>query len=129
MISIMAVATKQHDLPPGLLQAVCMTESTLNPNAIHHDDGGTDSIGLCQVKLKTAKWLGFKGTANDLLNPTINAYYAAKYLRKQIVRYNGNTTKALIAYNRGNAGSLLSTNYSDKVIKQWCVLGGYHGNR
>jgi soluble lytic murein transglycosylase-like protein len=34
-------------------------------------------------------------------------------------RYNGNVTKAIIAYNRGNAKDLIRTEYSDKVISQW----------
>lgn len=83
------------------------------------DDGGSPSIGLCQVKLKTSKWLGYKGTEKQLLNPTVNAYYAAKYLKYQLKRYNGNTEKALIAYNRGNAKGLTRTEYSAKIMIHW----------
>lgn len=124
MISLLAFATQQHNLPAGLLQAVCTTESQLDPNAVHQDDGGSTSLGLCQVKLTTAQWLGFQGTEQDLMEPSVNAYYAAQYLHKQLIRYNENIPKALTAYNRGNAIGIESSEYSDKVLKQWYVIGG-----
>lgn len=119
ILTLLAVTTTIHALPPNLLTAICYTESKLTPTAIHHDDGGSDSLGLCQVKLATARWMGFKGTQQNLLLPEVNAYYAGKYLKHQLVRYNGNVTKAVIAYNIGHAGNLQSTDYSDKVLKQW----------
>lgn len=109
----------QFGLPTGLLDAVCFVESGHNPIAVHHDDGNSDSIGLCQIKYATAQWLGFRGKEKDLYDPKINAYYSAKYLKYQIQRYRGHTEKAVIAYNRGNATGLTKTEYSDKVFKQW----------
>jgi soluble lytic murein transglycosylase-like protein len=108
----------QFNLPPGLLQSVCYTESRYNINAVHHDDGNGDSLGVCQIKFKTAKWLGFKGTAQQLMNPKTNIYYAAKYIRYNINRYR-NAARAVIAYNLGHAGALTSTNYQRTVFKVW----------
>lgn len=110
--------TKEFKLPANLLSSICYVESHYNPNALHKDDGDSNSVGLCQVKLKTAKWLGFKGNEKQLLKPEINAYYAAKYLQYLLKRYHGNITKAIIAYNRGNAGTLTRTSYSDKVYRR-----------
>lgn len=116
---LLTTVSMQFGLPHGLLDSVCYIESGRNPAAVHLNDGEGNSIGLCQIKFKTAKWMGFKGKERDLYNPKVNAYYAAKYLRYQIIRHKGNTTKALIAYNRGNAKGLTTTEYSAKVIKYW----------
>lgn len=107
----------QYNLPPNLLDAVCYVESHHNVNAIHHDDGGEDSLGLCQVKLSTARFLGFTGTEKQLMKPEVNAKYAAKYIAYQLKRYNYNTEKAIISYNRGNAIGLTRTKYSLRVLK------------
>lgn len=111
-------ATKAFDLPPKLLDSMCYVESRHDINAIHEDDGGTDSLGVCQVKLSTAQWLGFTGDAQDLMDPETNIFYAAKYLSYQHRRYR-NVERALVAYNKGNAKNLQSSEYSAKVIKQW----------
>ena len=110
--------TNHFDLPPRLLESICYVESNHQVHALHKDDGGTPSIGVCQVKLATAKWLGFKGDEKKLLIPSNNIYYAGKYLRYQMDRY-GTAKQAVIAYNVGNAKGLTNTKYSDKVFKQW----------
>lgn len=109
----------QFNLPPDLLSSLCYIESKHNINVVHYDDGGSDSIGICQIKFETAKSLGFTGTQELLMNPRINIFYAAKYLDYQRRRYHGSISKAIVAYNRGNANGLTYTEYSYKVIKQW----------
>ena len=75
-------------------------------------------MGVCQIKLKTAKWLGFRGTEKQLMDPSINIYYAGKYLAKQLHRYTS-IQKAVIAYNIGNAKNLTTSKYQAKVFKRW----------
>lgn len=113
----------QFNLPPGLLSSVCYVETGHNIQAIHYNDGHGNSIGICQIKYKTAKWLGFTGTEQELLNPATNIYYAAAYLSYQRRRYKGAIHKAVIAYNYGHAGSLTTTEYQLKVYKQWQLAG------
>ena len=112
-------ATNFYNLPPGLLSSVCYVESRHNVQAVHTDDGGQDSLGVCQIQLRTARSLGFKGSVNDLMRPINNIGYAAAYLRVQLSRYRGNVARAVIAYNRGNAKGLTTTKYQTKVFKQW----------
>lgn len=116
---LFTAATNTFNLPPGLINSVCYVETTHNVHAINENDGGSPSIGICQVKLKTAKWLGFDGTEKELMRPSVNIFYAAKYLAKQHKRYGGDSAKAVIAYNMGSAKMLTSTSYSDKVFKHW----------
>lgn len=113
------MAGASFDLPPNLLTSLCYVESGHKVAAVHQDDGNGDSLGICQIKLSTARFVGFKGTRKQLMDPTINIYYAAKYLGHQVQRYHGDLTKAVIAYNIGSARQLKTTQYSQKVMKQW----------
>lgn len=108
----------QFKLPEGLLSSLCYVESRHIASIVHKDDGPSHSYGICQVKFETAKYLGFTGTVEQLMNPKINIYYAGKYLQKQILRYN-DINKGIVAYNRGNSNKLTRSIYSDKVNKQW----------
>jgi soluble lytic murein transglycosylase-like protein len=113
------VSTSSFGLPPYLLDSLCFVESGYNIQAVHHDDGNSDSLGVCQIKAATARWLGFQGKDRDLMDPRINIHYAAKYLAYQMDRYDGDVIKAVVAYNMGSARRFTSTKYSDKVILRW----------
>lgn len=118
-ITLLFILTSiKYNLPPGLLKSLCYIESKHDTSVVSVNDGGSDSIGICQVKLKTAKWLGFKGNEKDLLKPENNIEYAGKYLKYQIERYDS-LSKGVIAYNRGNSKGLTNSIYLDKVINQW----------
>jgi soluble lytic murein transglycosylase-like protein len=119
IIALISINTAQFQLPKGLLRSVCTIESSLKPMAVHHDDGGSDSLGLCQIKIETAKEFGFRGTRRQLMNPYWNTYYAAKYLKHQIARYHGNLSEALVAYNWGSSHGVTSDSYSKKIISLW----------
>ena len=116
---LFATSTLNFGLPPYLLNAVCWTESRYNVHAIHLHDGQGTSVGICQIKLKTARWMGFKGSLSELQKPDVNIHYAAKYLSYNLLRYHGNIKKALVAYNMGNAKKFNETAYSKKVIKKY----------
>jgi soluble lytic murein transglycosylase-like protein len=93
-------AAKMVKIPSSLLLAICVRETGLQ-NTVAPHDGGSPSIGICQMKLATAQDLGFEGTAQDLMVPRINAYWAAMYLKWQMARYDDNWCKAVAAYNAG----------------------------
>jgi soluble lytic murein transglycosylase-like protein len=94
-------AAGQEGLNPAIVKGLCWVESSHKPKAIHFKDHGADSIGLCQIKVATAKLVGFKGSAKDLLNPYTNALYASKLLNKGIKRY-GTLEYSIAAYNMGH---------------------------
>lgn len=121
-IAALFLATSaQFHLPSGLLSSLCFIETNHEISLINNNDGGSDSYGICQIKLETAQWMGFKGTKEQLMEPRINIYYAGKYLARNIKRYDGHVEKAVIAYNQGHAGKALRTNYSTKVFNQWRI--------
>lgn len=100
------------------MSSICFVESSHKVDAINPHDGGSTSLGVCQVKLQTAKLVGYRGSEKDLLDPALNIYYSAKYLRKQLDRYKGDIPKAISAYN---AGKYRESNqlYVKKVFNSW----------
>jgi soluble lytic murein transglycosylase-like protein len=98
-VQIILQAAKTVKISGAILVAVCSHESGLN-NLVTPHDGGSASIGICQVKHDTAVMLGYQGKPEGLLNPKTNAKYAAIYLKFQYDRYQ-NWCKAIAAYNAG----------------------------
>ena len=122
--ALFLTASHSYHLPPKLLNALCWVESRHNVAAINKMDGHSDSIGICQIKVATAKLVGYTGGANWLQKPSININYAAAYLHKQLVRYDGDIPKAISAYNAGRYlasedGKIKNLDYVSKVLKAW----------
>ena len=65
-----------NGVPVALVHRVIMRESRYNAGLVGR--GGT--IGLMQIKLATARGLGYTGTAEGLRDPDTNLAYAVKYL-------------------------------------------------
>ncbi len=120
-----AAATTSFNLPEGLLPAICYVESKHVIRAINVDDGGSSSVGVCQLKLATARLMGYTGTVSRLqTDAATNAYYAAKYIRYQLDRYGGDSHKAVSAYNAGthrvnDLGQTKNRKYVEKVYRAW----------
>lgn len=87
---------KKYDVPESLVHRVIIRESHYNPSA--YNDG---NYGLMQIRLGTAKGLGFKGTAKDLFNAETNLEYAVKYLRGAYLVADNNHDQAVRLYARG----------------------------
>jgi soluble lytic murein transglycosylase-like protein len=115
-------------IDPHLLSAICYVESGHNVNAYVHNDGGSPSYGQCQIKMATAKDMGFRGTKKELMSEGANALYAAKYLNYQYKRTR-RWESAIIAYNAGRV--IKSQKYLHKVKKvmgekKWTALQNAH---
>ena len=124
LAAIFSLVSAQHQLPSGLLSALCFVESSHRTHVVNHKDGGSRSNGLCQIKYNTAKQIGYKGTEAQLMDPMTNATWAAIYLRKQLDRY-GDTRYAIAAYNAGSlrldmtTGTIRNQKYVTKVYTAW----------
>jgi len=91
--SVIYSEAKKNNLPPELVAAVVHTESKFVPTA----RSGAGAVGLMQLVPRTGHWLG----ASNLTDPAQNIMAGAKYLRYLVDRFDGNTTKAVAAYNAG----------------------------
>ena len=122
--ALFVTVSYSNHLPPGLLSALCWVESHHKVNAVNQFDGGSASVGICQMKLDTARTLGFTGDEKELMKPEVNMTYAAKYLAKHIKRYDDDINKAVAAYNAGKCrlnakGQIMNRKYVRKVIESW----------
>ena len=73
---LIAKHAKANLVPEALVHRLIVRESKYNPELIGH--GGT--IGLMQIKLATAKGVGYSGDAEGLRDPETNLTYGVKYL-------------------------------------------------
>jgi soluble lytic murein transglycosylase-like protein len=76
---------------------VIVRESRYRPALIGR--GGT--IGLMQIKLATARGLGYTGDAAGLRDPNTNLTYAVKYLAGAYRAANGDHRRAMAYYASG----------------------------
>ena len=90
------------------------SESSFKVNA----RGRAGEIGLMQVKPRTARSLGFRGTNNQLYIPENNIKYGIMYLRKAKARGNGTICGTILKYNAGlyaKRMNPISARYCSKV--------------
>lgn len=118
LAALYLAASVSLGLPTGLQSALCYVESRHNVKAINFNDGNSDSLGACQIQLQSAQFVGYKGTAKQLMSPKINIFWSARYFSYQLSRYHGDIVYAISAYN---AGTARTTNlaYVRKVLKAW----------
>jgi len=88
---MVAVHARANGVPEALVHRVIMRESRYQPGLVGH--GGT--IGLMQIKLATARGLGYTGDAAGLRDPNTNLTYAVKYLAGAYHAANGDHDRAV----------------------------------
>jgi soluble lytic murein transglycosylase-like protein len=85
-----------NGVPADLVHRVIVRESRYNPRAV-----SKGNYGMMQIKLATARGLGYTGTAQGLLDPDTNLTYAVKYLAGAYRAANGNHDRAVSYYAGG----------------------------
>jgi soluble lytic murein transglycosylase-like protein len=85
-----------HKLPESLVRRVIKRESGGNPRVIYHGN-----YGLMQIRLGTARAMGYRGTADGLLDPDTNMTYAVKYLAGAYRVADGDADRAVHYYQAG----------------------------
>jgi soluble lytic murein transglycosylase-like protein len=86
-----------NDIDPQVAFGLVRAESSFR-NASTSPVG---AVGLTQLMPKTASWLEPGVTRTELRDPGTNLRIGFKYLRSLIDKYEGDTSLALVAYNRG----------------------------
>ena len=86
-----------NGVPLALVHRVIVRESRYNASRVGR--GGT--IGLMQIKLATARSLGYTGDAAGLRDPNTNLTYAVKYLAGAYRAANGDHNRAVHYYAAG----------------------------
>ena len=88
---------RANHVPEALVHRVIVRESKYHPDLIGH--GGT--IGLMQIKLPTARGLGYQGDAEGLRDPDTNLTYGVKYLAGAYRAAEGDHDRAVRLYASG----------------------------
>ena len=89
---LVEAAAKKQGLPPKFVHSVVAAESGYQPNAV----SPKGAIGLMQLMPGTAQAYGA-----DPHDPAQNVEAGAAYLRELLIKYEGDSRRALAAYNAG----------------------------
>ncbi|MBR0697190.1 lytic transglycosylase domain-containing protein [Bradyrhizobium lablabi] len=89
--AMVAAHANANLVPEELVHRVIVRESKYHPQLIGR--GGT--IGLMQIKLATARGLGYSGTAEGLRDPETNLKYGVQYLAGAYRAANGDPNRAV----------------------------------
>jgi len=95
--SLIATHAKANNVPEVLVHRVIVRESKYHPDLVGR--GGT--IGLMQIKLATARGLGYTGDAAGLRDPDTNLSYGVKYLAGAWRAANSDHARAMHYYASG----------------------------
>jgi soluble lytic murein transglycosylase-like protein len=106
--ALIATHAAANGIPVALAQAVVRHESNFNPRVT----GRAGEIGLMQIKLQTARGMGYTGSRTALYDPATNIKWGMKYLGQARKLAGGSECGTLSRYNAGL--------YSKRTIKSYC---------
>jgi soluble lytic murein transglycosylase-like protein len=94
--SLIARHAAANSVPVELVRRVIKRESGGNPRVI-----SKGNYGVMQIRLGTARAMGYRGTAAGLLDADTNMTYAVKYLAGAYHAADGNANRAVHYYAAG----------------------------
>jgi hypothetical protein len=95
--ALVASHAKDNGVPEALVHRLIKRESGYQAGLVGR--GGT--IGLMQIKLGTARSMGYTGTAEGLRDPATNLTYAVKYLAGAFLAAKGDHGRTISYYSAG----------------------------
>lgn len=90
-------------VPAGLAHAVVVLESRYRPNVV-----SKGNYVLMQIRLGTARAMGFRGSPRQLLQPDTNLRFGMKYLARAWRGSRGNVCGAIKRYQTGTGTGRMS---------------------
>jgi hypothetical protein len=100
--ALIAKHAAANGVPEHLIRRVIRIESRGNATAVH-----AGNYGLMQIRLGTARGVGYSGDAQGLLDPDTNLTYAVKYLAGAYRAAGCDADRAVSYYQRGYYGAAL----------------------
>lgn len=94
--ALIATHAAANGVPESLVRRVIRRESRGNPRVI-----SAGNYGLMQIRLGTARAMGYRGNAAGLLDANTNMTYAVKYLAGAYRAAGGNADRAVHYYAAG----------------------------
>jgi len=104
--SLIVEAAHQHKNDPALLAAMIKVESNFRPDAVSE----AGAKGLMQLMPNTAQWIAKETNSSEftlekLTDPKTNIDFGSWYLRYLLENNGHDESRALAAYNAGDAGA------------------------
>jgi soluble lytic murein transglycosylase-like protein len=94
---VIAQQARDNAVPIALAHAVIRIESNYNWKIVH-----AGNYGLMQIRLATARSLGFSGAPATLLDPSTNLHFGLKYLGDAYRDAGGDVCRAIMKYQGGH---------------------------
>jgi hypothetical protein len=110
--SLIVKHARANGVPVELARAVVKHESHFDAEAT----GQAGEIGLMQIKLATARGMGYRGSARGLYDPATNIRWGMKYLGKARKLAGGSECGTLSRYNGGHGTKRMIRGYCKKVM-------------
>src|SRR5450755_4341575 len=111
---LVATHAKANLVPAALVHRVIVRESKYQPDLVGR--GGT--IGLMQIKLATARSVGYQGDAQGLRDPDTNLAFGVKYLAGAYRAANGDHDRAVHYYASGYYAVAKQQRLELRLLKQ-----------
>jgi soluble lytic murein transglycosylase-like protein len=120
--ALVATHAKANNLPEVLVHRMIVRESGYRPSLVSRGN-----IGLMQIKLGTARSLGYTGTAEGLRDPDTNLTWAVKYLAGAFRAANGDHKRAMHYYASGYyAGAKQQRHHSPPRLEELTNANAQH---
>ena len=115
-----AAQASANGVPVSLVERVIKRESGGNPRAVSRGN-----YGLMQIRLGTARAMGFSGSAAELLDPQVNMTYAVRYLAGAYRAAGGNENRAVALYASGYYYQAKAQDFSPYAAEAGSGFGAY----
>jgi soluble lytic murein transglycosylase-like protein len=88
---------RENSVPSALANAVIRIESNYNAKVLH-----AGNYGLMQIRLATARSVGFADTPSALLDPETNLHFGLRYLSDMYRQAGGDLCHTIMKYQSGH---------------------------
>jgi soluble lytic murein transglycosylase-like protein len=116
--SMIASHAASNGIPVELVHRVVVRESRYRADA----RGRGGATGLMQIKLATARSMGYSGSAAGLLDPETNLTYGVRYLAGAYRAASGNHGRAVGYYASGYRGARMPASAYARALPQQAVF-------
>jgi soluble lytic murein transglycosylase-like protein len=110
--AIIARHARENGIPLALASAVVQIESKFNPRVT----GRAGEIGLMQIKLQSARAMGYTGSRAGLYDPETNIKYGMLYLAGAHKLGGGSTCGTILKYQGGHYAKRMQAS-----TRQYCA--------
>lgn len=110
----------KQGVPVGLALAIAKHESNFRCSAV----GRGGERGVMQIKPRTARGIGYRGSPAGLNNCSIGIHYGMVYLRMAYRIAKGNIYRTALLYNAGLGSKRKRSAYAEEISRKAVARGG-----